>query len=109
MASLSLNLLIDLLTSRYEKSKIAPENSSVCAKKSNYRFQMENTTLFGLQSFRGLGPKIWALIPNELKKNKSLDVFKDGLKKIKLEQCPCNICRVYIDGIYIGTGILLYF
>ena len=56
-----------------------------------------NTTSFGLQSFRGLGPKIWALIPNELKNIQSLDVFKDKLKKIKFEQCPCNIWRVYVD------------
>ena len=29
----------------------------------------------------------------------SLDVFKEKLKKTKFEQCPCNVCRVYIDGI----------
>ena len=69
------------------------ENERIeCTKKSNYRFQKANTTSFGLQSFRGLGPKIWALIPNELKNIQSLDVFKDKLKKIKFEQCRFNIC-----------------
>ena len=39
------------------------------------------------------------LIPNELKNIQSLDVFKDKLKKIRFEKCPCDICRVYIDGV----------
>ena len=46
-----------------------------------------------------VGPEILALIPSELQNIQSLDVFKDKLKKIKFEQCPCNICRVYVDGV----------
>ena len=34
-------------------------------KKSDYRIQKANTTLFELQLFIGLGPEIWALIPDE--------------------------------------------
>ena len=41
------------------------ENEKIeCTEKSNYCFQKANTTSFRLQSFRGLGPKIWALIPS---------------------------------------------
>ena len=48
------------------------DNSKIeCTKKSNYRAQMTNTISFGLQSFRGLGLKIWALIPNESKRIQS--------------------------------------
>ena len=59
-------------------------------KKSNYCLQETNTTSFGLQSFRALGPKIWAMIPN---------VFKEKLKDLTFEKCPCNTCREYVDGV----------
>ena len=58
---------------------------SSAQKKSNFRFQNGNTTLFGILPFRGLGPKLRALIPNELKYVQSLDVFKNMLRKIKFE------------------------
>ena len=74
-------------------------NETVYTKKSNYRLQKTNTTSFGLQSFRSLGPKIWAMIPNELKSIKSLSVFKEKLKDLTFEKCPCNICREYVDSV----------
>ena len=74
-------------------------NETVYTKKSNYRLQKTNTTSFGLQSFRSLGPKIWAMIPNELKNIKSLSVFKEKLKDLTFDKCPCNICREYVDGV----------
>ena len=64
-------------------------------KRSSYRTQKENTTPFELKSFRGLGPKIWALIQNQSKRIQSLNVFKDKLKEIEFVQSFCNICREF--------------
>ena len=36
----------------------------------------------GLESIRWLGPKIWALIPEDVKKVTSLDIFKRKIKEL---------------------------
>ena len=41
--------------------------NATCSKKLNYYPKKANTSSFGLQSFSWLGPKIWALIPDDLK------------------------------------------
>ena len=38
-----------------------------CTKKSNYEILYTKNASYGLESIRYLGPKIWKLIPNELK------------------------------------------
>ena len=57
------------------------------------------TTNYGIESLAHFGPKLWSIVPNDLKNIKSLDLFK---KKIKLwvpDNCPCNLCRIYIKGV----------
>ena len=76
------------------------ENGNViCAKKSNYRPKKVNTSSFRLQSFSWFGPKIWTLIPNALKNINSLATFKDNLKKFEFENCPCKLCKEYLQGV----------
>ena len=68
--------------------------------KLNYFPKKVNTSYFGLQSFSWLGPKIWALIPDDLKDINSLATFKDKLKKFEFENCPAssakNIYRAWV-------------
>ena len=45
-------------------------------------------------SFRG--PKIWALVPDEIKKSKCLSEFKDKIKKWIPSGCVCRLCKEYI-------------
>ena len=40
----------------------------------------------GLETLRSLGPKVWDMIPIELKSNPSLDVFKLKIKKMDTSQ-----------------------
>ena len=68
-------------------------------KKLNYRPQKSNTSSFGLESFRWLGPKIWELIPDNVKQAKSLSAFKNTLKKLNIDNCPCKLCKDYIHGV----------
>ena len=77
------------------------ENGNVikCSKKSNYRLQNVNTVTFGHQSFRYLGPKIWALIPNEWKNINSIIAFKNKLKQYEFKNCPCKLCKEYVQGV----------
>ena len=67
--------------------------------KSNYRCDKVKTSRYGLKSIRLLGPKIWALIPEEVKKVTSLDIFKLKIKEICFNDCPCSLCKDYISGV----------
>ena len=52
-----------------------------------------------IQSNMGQGPKIWALVPDNLKMIKSLKHFKFEIKKWIPVKCPCKLCKIYINGV----------
>ena len=54
---------------------------------------------YGLESIRGLGPKIWESLPNDLKNKESIDSFKTAIKRWKPESCPCYLCKTYLQNI----------
>ena len=41
----------------------------------------------GTESLKFLGPKIWALVPNELKKSESLEKSRNAIKQWSLTSC----------------------
>ena len=51
---------------------------------------------FGTESISLLAPKIWELIPSDIRSANSLGIFKE---KIKLwstdDKCPCRLCKTY--------------
>ena len=49
----------------------------------------------GTESLGHLGPKIWSLVPQDMKKF-SLSKFTTKIRKWKPEKCPCRICKVYV-------------
>ena len=51
---------------------------------------------YGLQSVRYIGPKIWELVPNNIKYCDSLSKFRKLIKSWRLESCPCRLCKTYI-------------
>ena len=50
----------------------------------------------GTKSLSFLGPKIWDLVPLELKQLESLQVFKLKMKKWIPFECPCRLCQTYV-------------
>ena len=50
----------------------------------------------GTETLAHLGPKIWAIIPDCIKKSKSLYLFRKEIRKWKPEKCPCRLCKIYI-------------
>ena len=50
----------------------------------------------GLETLRCLGPKIWDMIPFELRNVDSLPLFKEKIKNWIPENCPCRLCKTYI-------------
>ena len=58
-----------------------------------------NTVYYGTETLSFIGPKIWTLIPNNLKKISTLVEFKQNIKKWKPTNCPCRLCKVYIQNL----------
>ena len=51
------------------------------------------------ESISFVGPKIWNIVPNEFKKETSLHAFKKLIKKWEPENCPCMLCKSYIQNV----------
>ena len=54
------------------------------------------TVHYGLNYLAYLGPRIWELLPNNLKRLESVEAFKSKIKSWIPENCPCRICKPYI-------------
>ena len=49
------------------------------------------------ESLSFLGPKIWDLVPVELKQSETLYSFKLKIRNWESSECPCRICKTYIQ------------
>ena len=45
------------------------------------------------------GPKTWGIVPEEIKKSKSLFDFKKNIKRWKPSGCTCRLCKTYVKGL----------
>ena len=54
------------------------------------------TVYNGSETLSSLAPTICELIPNSLKEETSLAVFKNKIKKWTTNECPCRLCKKYI-------------
>ena len=57
------------------------------------------TTNYGLETLRHLAPKIWNILPVEIKNVTSLQVFRLKIKTWIPINCPCRICANYIPAL----------
>ena len=65
---------------------------------SNFRIPSVRTVYHGSESISFLGPKIWNILPDEIKLQTSLNSFKKSVKIWKPQDCPFRLCKVYING-----------
>ena len=65
--------------------------------KTNFKWRRINYVWYGIDSLTYLGPKIWNFVPDDIKKSESLNVFKTKIKKWISRDCPCRLCRLYIQ------------
>ena len=64
---------------------------------SVFRARKISSTYFGSESISFLASKIWDLVPEDIKNAKSLGIFKSKIKSWIPKDCPCRLCRVYIQ------------
>ena len=51
---------------------------------------------YGTKSISSLAPKIWEVLPNEIKDSDTLQIFKAKIKKWVPVQCTCRLCKIYL-------------
>ena len=66
---------------------------------NDFRIPSMRTIYHGSKSISILGPKIWNILPDEIKQQTSLNSFKKSVKKWKPQDCPCRLCKVCVNGV----------
>ena len=54
------------------------------------------TTYYGLLSIKHLTPQIWELVPQSIRKWRTLNEFKTKIKFWYPDHCPCRLCKISI-------------
>ena len=58
-----------------------------------------NSVQFGIKSLTDLAPKIWSLIPDDIKNESSFLTFKKRIAKWTVNKCPCKLCESYVKNL----------
>ena len=66
---------------------------------SDFTVPRTRTVHKGDDSLRHLGPLIWNIVPREIRCLPSLGAFKKTIKKWHPRDCPCRLCKPYVQGI----------
>ena len=66
---------------------------------NRFRSRRANSVYHGTESLAFLGPKIWDLVPDEIKTSENIYIFKNKIKRWVPENCPCRLCRTYIQNV----------
>ena len=56
------------------------------------------TVSWGTETLAHIGPKIWSIVPNDMKKF-SLSKFTKKIRKWKPIKCPCRLCKTYVHAL----------
>ena len=78
------------------KELFAPKMSPYDLRNNSFKRRRVNSVWHGSESVSYLGPKIWDLVPNEIKKSESLNTFKFKIKRWVPEGCLWRICKIYL-------------
>ena len=70
-----------------------------------FQIPFVRTVYHGTESISYLGPKIWDIVPAEMKNTISLNSFKAQIKKCLPSNCPCRLCKAYINGVGFLGGL----
>ena len=64
-----------------------------------YNFENPRTVRYGTETLRSLGPKIWNILPNDIKSLSNLITFKNKIKPWTAVICPFKLCKPYLSGL----------
>ena len=95
MFKITNNIAPEILTSIFEERTCSYNFRN----NSKFASRRVHSVSHGTKSLSYLGPKILDLVPDEVKASNSLDIFESKIKKWVLVNCPCRLCRVYIQNV----------
>jgi len=90
---------INNLSSGVFKDMLTPSNRTNTRSGTEFLIPTVNSVLMGQNSLRYLGPLIWNSIPVEIKNLESLYLFESKIKLWTPTQCPCRLCKNYVNGV----------
>ena len=67
--------------------------------RSQFQIPWVHSVFSGTESLKFLGPKVWALVPDEMKQLETLRKFRNAIEQWKPISCPCRLCKIYIHRI----------
>ena len=69
--------------------------------RNELRFKSRNicTVRYGIVTAAFCGSRVWSYMRSKLKKSISLNVFRSKIKTWKTENCPCKLCKIYLQRI----------
>ena len=85
--------------------KIMKDTFHFIKKPYNLRYYPElqrrrnGTVYFRTESTSSLAPRIWELIPSDIRSANSVGIFKEKIKFWTTDKCPCRLCKKYIDNV----------
>ena len=56
-------------------------------------------TRYGTESLTYLANKIWSQTPTDIKEAPTLELFREKIKLWQISDCPCRLCKTYIQHI----------
>ena len=61
--------------------------------RSQFQIPWVHSVFSGTESLKFLGPKVWALVPDEMKQLETLGKFRNAIKQWKPISCSCRLCK----------------
>ena len=89
------NLLLPIISDLFEVC----ENNYNLRNHSYFLIPTVKTMYPGSESIKNLGPRIWNLVPNNLKQLGDIDSCKTEIKNWIPAKCPCRLCKTYIPNV----------
>ena len=67
--------------------------------KRNWEISKARTVRYGTETVRFRGPKIWEILPTDVKDSNTLREFKTRVKHWRPIDCTCRLCKTYIHNL----------
>ena len=65
-------------------------------KKTEFKRNNVETVYNGIENLTFLGPRIWEIVPDYIKKSNNFEEFKQKIKLWNPENCPCRLSKRFL-------------
>ena len=87
----------DLSPKILRETFVSKTSSNNLCRNDTFEKRQVYSVYHGTKSLSFLGPKIWDLVPVELKQSDSLDSFKSKIRNWVSFECPWRLCKTYYN------------